>query len=94
MQKAKMHFHEDLDSDSSFSPSTRSSVLPLTVTTTLRKRNLANSYDNLLSSFPVRKEESRELHQHIWKDQSFKDVCVVCSTLYTQKRKAGDDIDH
>eukprot|EP00957_Ditylum_brightwellii_P029021 2192760-Ditylum_brightwellii.AAC.1 len=72
MQKAKMHFYEDLDSDSSFIPSTRSSVLPLTVVTTPRKHNLANSYDDLISSFPVRKEEPRDLHQRIWKDQSFK----------------------
>eukprot|EP00957_Ditylum_brightwellii_P180365 13739926-Ditylum_brightwellii.AAC.1 len=76
-----MHFYEDLDSDSSFTPSTRSSALPLSVTTAQRKHNLANSYDNLLFSFPVRKEEPRELNQHIWKDQSFKGMCVVCSAL-------------
>eukprot|EP00957_Ditylum_brightwellii_P088471 6738092-Ditylum_brightwellii.AAC.1 len=72
MQKAKMHFYEDLDSDSSFTSSTRSSVTPLTVPTTPRKCDLANNYDDLLSSFSVRKEEPRELHQCIWKDQSFK----------------------
>eukprot|EP00957_Ditylum_brightwellii_P066842 5072767-Ditylum_brightwellii.AAC.1 len=86
MQKAKMHFYEDLDSDSSFTPSTKTSVPPPMVVTSPRKCNLANSYNALLPSFPIRREEPRELHQNIWKDQSFKCMCGVFCFVQAEEK--------
>eukprot|EP00957_Ditylum_brightwellii_P100473 7658487-Ditylum_brightwellii.AAC.1 len=97
INKTKMHFCEDLDSESTFAPNTKSSApssLPLTVAVSPRKWDIMKYLDDLLCSFPIRKGQPRELHQCIWKQQKFKGVCVVCSALYKQKKKSSDDVDY
>eukprot|EP00957_Ditylum_brightwellii_P117329 8948686-Ditylum_brightwellii.AAC.1 len=97
INKAKMHFYEDLDSESTFASNTRSSALsppPLAVAILPRKSDTTKNVDDLLSSFYIRKEQPKELHHCIWKHQNFKGVCVVHYTLYKQKKKSGNDVDY
>eukprot|EP00957_Ditylum_brightwellii_P196847 14997870-Ditylum_brightwellii.AAC.1 len=95
INKAKIHFYEDLNSESTFDPTARSSVpSPPHLAIPPGKCNITKNVDDLLSSFPIRKEQPRELHQHIWKQQNFKGIYVVYSALYKQKKKSRDDVDY
>eukprot|EP00957_Ditylum_brightwellii_P203341 15334215-Ditylum_brightwellii.AAC.1 len=69
-QKAKMHFYEDLDSESAFATNTRSTASfppPQAVAISPRKHSITNNLNDLLYFLPIRKELPRKLHQLIWK---------------------------